>query len=68
MHFRKCVALVVREYVAQDAMLPVHQIAAEDIIKFCVANKHSEFIQCIYYALFGVEASTSKAKQLYFTG
>ncbi|XP_050063821.1 uncharacterized protein LOC126552831 [Aphis gossypii] len=63
MHFRKCVALVVREYVGQDAKLPVHQVAADDITKFCESYKHSEFIQCIYYALCGVEASTVKAKQ-----
>ncbi|KAF0690775.1 Uncharacterized protein FWK35_00035089, partial [Aphis craccivora] len=64
-HFRKCVALVVREYVAHEKNLTVNQVTPGHIIDYCSSTKEmrSDFIQCIYYALCGVEAITTKAKQ-----
>jgi len=63
MHFRKCVAIVVREYVAQERILPVDAVTSEHIVTFIDAlnGSYIDFIQCIYYALCGKEAEDQSA-------
>ncbi|KAL4104327.1 hypothetical protein QTP88_019628 [Uroleucon formosanum] len=59
MHFRRCVALVVREYAAHRYKLPVTEINQHHIESYINAlDGYTEFVRCIYYALCGVEPPT----------
>lgn len=65
MHFRKCVALVVRDYAARRCNLPDPLTLDEkDFIKFLkeLNGQYAEMAAVIYLALCGVEFSTPKAR------
>jgi len=65
MHFRKCVAFVVREYAAIRCNIPdPRDVTEEDINTLITAlNRcYAEMVAVIYIALCGVEPSTTKAR------
>lgn len=61
MHFRKCVALVVREYTALSRNIPATNVNADMIYQFIDSlGGYADFVQCIYIALCGCECPSSK--------
>jgi hypothetical protein len=63
MHFRKCVALVVREYTACSRKIPVTDVTGDMIVFYIHSlGGYVDLAQCIYVALCGKEANTEKSK------
>jgi len=64
MHFRRCVALVIWEYVANHYKLAATEVARHHITTYIDAlDGLAEFVRCIYHALCGVEPHTHKAER-----
>jgi len=65
MHFRKCVAYVVREYAAIHCNIPdPRDVTIENIRSFITSlnRSYADMVAVIYIALCGVEPSTTKAR------
>lgn len=65
MHFRKCVALVVREYAAIHCNIPDPSAVQEEHILAFIKSLNKSYADCvavIFVALCGVEAKTQKAR------
>jgi len=61
MHFRKCVALVVREYTALSRNIPATEVEPHMMVEFIDAlDEYADFVQCIYVALCGQECKSKK--------
>ena len=61
MHFRICVALVVREFTAHSLKLPAADVTCDMIMHFIKEHEsYNEVAQCAFVALCGVESTTVK--------